>query len=60
MGVNGRDRRPRGPSLPTIALPAAAIAIAMTDLALPPSRQRVLSGMRPTGALHLGHYHGAL
>ena len=25
---------------------------------LPP--QRVLSGMRPTGALHLGHYHGAL
>lgn len=24
------------------------------------TRQRVLSGMRPTGALHLGHYHGAL
>jgi tryptophanyl-tRNA synthetase len=24
------------------------------------NRQRVLSGMRPTGALHLGHYHGAL
>jgi tryptophanyl-tRNA synthetase len=23
-------------------------------------RHRVLSGMRPTGALHLGHYHGAL
>jgi tryptophanyl-tRNA synthetase len=23
-------------------------------------RRRVLSGMRPTGALHLGHYHGAL
>jgi tryptophanyl-tRNA synthetase len=22
--------------------------------------QRVLSGMRPTGSLHLGHYHGAL
>ena len=21
---------------------------------------RVVSGMRPTGALHLGHYHGAL
>ena len=21
---------------------------------------RVLSGMRPTGRLHLGHYHGAL
>jgi tryptophanyl-tRNA synthetase len=26
----------------------------------PTSRQRVLSGMRPTGELHLGHYHGAL
>ncbi|HEY4082150.1 MAG TPA: tryptophan--tRNA ligase [Burkholderiaceae bacterium] len=25
-----------------------------------PTRPRVLSGMRPTGALHLGHYHGAL
>jgi tryptophanyl-tRNA synthetase len=24
------------------------------------TQQRVLSGMRPTGALHLGHYHGAL
>ena len=32
--------------------PAPAIA--------PVPRQRVLSGMRPTGALHLGHYHGAL
>ncbi|MBV8471502.1 MAG: tryptophan--tRNA ligase [Burkholderiaceae bacterium] len=27
---------------------------------LPPPRPRVLSGMRPTGTLHLGHYHGAL
>ena len=26
----------------------------------PPTRDAVLSGMRPTGALHLGHYHGAL
>jgi tryptophanyl-tRNA synthetase len=26
----------------------------------PPARERVLSGMRPTGELHLGHYHGAL
>jgi tryptophanyl-tRNA synthetase len=26
----------------------------------PAARARVLSGMRPTGALHLGHYHGAL
>ena len=34
----------------------------MNQDALPdmPPRQRVLSGMRPTGALHLGHYHGAL
>jgi len=22
--------------------------------------ERVVSGMRPTGTLHLGHYHGAL
>ena len=27
---------------------------------LKPTRPRVLSGMRPTGAMHLGHYHGAL
>src|SRR5437762_2126286 len=35
---------------------------AMNTEPLPPGQQRarVLSGMRPTGALHLGHYHGAL
>ncbi|MCI0505741.1 MAG: tryptophan--tRNA ligase [Gammaproteobacteria bacterium] len=27
---------------------------------VPSQYQRVLSGMRPTGALHLGHYHGVL
>jgi len=27
---------------------------------LPGQAQRVLSGMRPTGKLHLGHYHGVL
>ncbi len=27
---------------------------------LPNHQQRVLSGMRPTGALHLGHHHGVL
>jgi len=27
---------------------------------LPGQTQRVLSGMRPTGQLHLGHYHGVL
>ncbi|HEX2542695.1 MAG TPA: tryptophan--tRNA ligase [Caldimonas sp.] len=37
----------------------------MSDLPAPASvtaarRQRVLSGMRPTGAMHLGHFHGAL
>jgi tryptophanyl-tRNA synthetase len=36
----------------------------MTDHATPTDarqpKPRVLSGMRPTGALHLGHYHGAL
>jgi tryptophanyl-tRNA synthetase len=29
-------------------------------LNLPAQNQRVLSGMRPTGKLHLGHYHGVL
>ncbi len=29
-------------------------------MANPPQNARVLSGMRPTGALHLGNYHGAL
>lgn len=24
------------------------------------AKKRVVSGMRPTGALHLGNYHGAL
>ena len=28
--------------------------------ALSTADQRVLSGMRPTGRLHLGHYHGVL
>lgn len=50
----------------------ADTAAAATTLSLAPSTpggsdpigpqagDRVLSGMRPTGALHLGHYHGAL
>ncbi len=29
-------------------------------MSLVESQQRVLSGMRPTGKLHLGHYHGVL
>lgn len=33
---------------------------ASTGSAAPVRQSRVLSGMRPTGALHLGHYHGAL
>jgi tryptophanyl-tRNA synthetase len=32
----------------------------MPDLAISSSRPRVLSGMRPTGKLHLGNYMGAL
>lgn len=32
----------------------------MTPDTAPLPRPRVVSGMRPTGALHLGHYHGAL
>ncbi|MEO5771589.1 MAG: tryptophan--tRNA ligase [Burkholderiaceae bacterium] len=31
-----------------------------SETATPAPRPRVLSGMRPTGAMHLGHYHGAL
>ena len=27
---------------------------------VPKQHQRVLSGMRPTGMLHLGHLHGVL
>jgi tryptophanyl-tRNA synthetase len=33
---------------------------AMNSASTAGSRARVLSGMRPTGALHLGNYHGAL
>ena len=29
-------------------------------MSVAPHHQRVLSGMRPTGRLHLGHYHGVL
>ena len=29
-------------------------------MSVTPSKHRVLSGMRPTGKLHLGHYHGVL
>jgi len=32
----------------------------MSESAIPASRPRVLSGMRPTGKLHLGNYMGAL
>jgi tryptophanyl-tRNA synthetase len=32
----------------------------VNDTMTTPKKERVLSGMRPTGALHLGHYHGAL
>src|SRR4030088_3338698 len=51
----------RNPVSPTNHLPLHWIA--MTDNTkdiLSPSRPRVLSGMRPTGRLHLGNYMGAL
>ena len=32
----------------------------MANSSVPSLRQRVLSGMRPTGKLHLGNYMGAL
>src|SRR5207237_3122308 len=35
-------------------------AAAAPETAAAPVRRRVLSGMRPTGAMHLGHWHGAL
>ena len=40
--------------------PVTTSDAASTEAAAPEARRRVLSGMRPTGALHLGHYHGAL
>jgi tryptophanyl-tRNA synthetase len=40
--------------------PSTAPTPAGAAPAASPVRQRVLSGMRPTGAMHLGHYHGAL
>ena len=39
---------------------AASTAASTVSNAPTARRQRVLSGMRPTGAMHLGHYHGAL
>lgn len=47
----------------TDTTPATAPEAASATAAAPlprTARSRVLSGMRPTGALHLGHYHGAL
>ena len=46
------------PPSPTNHLPLHLIA--MTETNSIPSRPRVLSGMRPTGRLHLGNYMGAL
>ena len=43
------------PSSRRATLPSASAAGAG-----PAARRRVLSGMRPTGAMHIGHYHGAL
>ena len=42
------------------AMPAPAETNRSAASPSSPRRQRVLSGMRPTGAMHLGHYHGAL
>src|SRR5690606_31372900 len=50
VAAHGLAARPAKGARPTIA--------ALTEE--PAMNQRVLSGMRPTGALHLGHYHGAL
>lgn len=72
MNTNPTSSAPSGPAPSTTAVPApsspaippgaAAASASASALGLAPSggRARVLSGMRPTGALHLGHYHGAL
>lgn len=72
MNTNPTSSAPSGPAPSTTAVPApsspaippgaAAAPASASALGLAPSggRARVLSGMRPTGALHLGHYHGAL
>src|ERR687883_479551 len=33
---------------------------AMTDAGAPPAKKRLLTGDRPTGKLHLGHYVGSI
>jgi len=40
--------------------PSEGLAPERPGAAAPSTRPRVLSGMRPTGAMHIGHYHGAL
>jgi len=40
--------------------PSSAASEAATGAPGTAPRKRVLSGMRPTGAMHLGHWHGAL
>lgn len=49
-------------SLSTTARAASASAAASPDAAVeaPPRRERVLSGVQPTGSLHLGNYLGAI
>mmetsp|Transcript_10030 Transcript_10030/g.28942 ORF Transcript_10030/g.28942 Transcript_10030/m.28942 type:complete len:601 (-) Transcript_10030:420-2222(-) len=42
------------------AEPEAAVAAEQSDLPSVAKRQRVLSGIQPTGALHLGNYVGAI
>ena len=41
-------------------LPVTTSDAGPSGSAAAPLRRRVLSGMRPTGAMHLGHWHGAL
>ena len=40
--------------------PSSAASSSKSGAPGAPARKRVLSGMRPTGAMHLGHWHGAL
>ena len=50
---------PRDPATPAVSAQAANDALA-ADLALHPNRHRMLTGDRPTGPLHLGHYLASL
>ncbi|MEU6972520.1 tryptophan--tRNA ligase [Kitasatospora aureofaciens] len=54
------DHATAGPSAVLSAEPSAAPVLTAADLIADPGAHRVLTGDRPTGPLHLGHYFGTL